>query len=132
MEDLKEKIIYLQDELITCLRKISRLEDDNRTIEYLKDNTIESLKREIEKIKVEKMKLEYHKCENKEYPCNDAATYPCKRPVIDFTTSTDGTTFKQLEEKLNEPIKSEENKITSTNNVNYKMEDIGELNNLKF
>ena len=37
-----------------------------------------------------------------------------------------------LEEKLNEPIKPEETKITSTNNVNYKMEDIGELNNLKF
>ena len=129
MEDLKEKIIYLQDELIACLRKISRLEDDKRAIEYLKDNTIESLKREIEKLTAEKLKCEYHKCENKEYPYDDAATYPYKRPAIDFTTSTDGTTFKQLEKKLNEPIKPEENKITSTNNINYKMEDIGELNN---
>ena len=69
MEDLKEKIIYLQDELITCLRKISRLEEDKRTIEYLKDSTIESLKKEIEKFKVDKMKLEFHKCENDEYSC---------------------------------------------------------------
>lgn len=29
MEDLKDKIIYLQDELIACLRKISKLEYDN-------------------------------------------------------------------------------------------------------
>ena len=129
MEDLKDKIIYLQDELITCLKRISNLENDKRLIECLKDSTIKSLKREIEEFKVEKMKCEYHKCENKEYSCDDAATYPCKRPAIDFTTSTDGTTFKQFEEKLNEPIKPEENKITSTNNVNYKMEDIGELNN---
>lgn len=69
MEDLKDKIIYLQDELITCLRKISRLEDDKKTIEYLKDNTIASLKREIEKIKTDKMKLEYSKRENDEYSC---------------------------------------------------------------
>lgn len=47
MEDLKDKIIYLQDEVITCLRKISKLEDDKKRIEYLKDSTIESLKREI-------------------------------------------------------------------------------------
>lgn len=67
MEDLKDKIIYLQDELIACLRKISKLEYDNRMIEHLKDNTIESLKREIEKIKTDKMKLEYSKCENDEY-----------------------------------------------------------------
>lgn len=69
MEDLKEKIIYLQDQLITCLRKISRLEDDKRTIEYLTDSTIASLKREIEKLKTEKMKLEYSKCKNDEYSC---------------------------------------------------------------
>ena len=69
MEDLKDKIIYLQDEVITCLRKISKLEDDKKRIEYLKDSTIESLKREIEKIKTDKMKLEYFKCENDEYSC---------------------------------------------------------------
>ena len=70
MEDLKEKIIYLQDELITCLKKISKLEYDNRMIKYLKDSTIESLKREIEEFKIEKLKCGYHKCENKEYPCD--------------------------------------------------------------
>ena len=70
MEDLKDKIIYLQAELITCLRKISRLEEDKRTIEYLKDSTTESLKKEIEKFKIEKMKYEYHKCENNIYPCD--------------------------------------------------------------
>ena len=70
MEDLRDTIIYLQNELITCLRKISRLEEDKRTIEYLKDSTIESLKKEITELKLEKMKYEYHKCENKEYPCD--------------------------------------------------------------
>ena len=70
MEDLKDKIIYLQDELITCLKRISKLEYDNRLIECLKDSTIESLKREIEECKVEKMKREYHKCENDAYPCD--------------------------------------------------------------
>lgn len=83
MEDLKDKIIYLQDQLITCLRKISRLEDDKRTIEYLKDDTIESLKREIEKIKTEKMKLEYSKRENYEYSCETI-----KISVEDFFTGT--------------------------------------------
>ena len=69
MEDLKEKIIYLQDELINCLKKISKLENDNRMIEYLKDHTIESLKKEIEKFKTDKMKLEYSKHKNNEYFC---------------------------------------------------------------
>ena len=70
MEYLKDIIIYLQAQLITCLRKISKLEDDKRRIEYLKDSTIESLKKEIEKFKIEKMKSEYHKCENNIYPCD--------------------------------------------------------------
>ena len=91
MEDLKEKIIYLQDELITCLRKISRLKDDKRTIEYLKNGTIESLKREIEKIKTDKMKLEYFKCENDEYSCETITetTAPpnYSLPIKDFTSS---------------------------------------------
>ena len=91
MEDLKDTIIYLQDELITCLRKISRLEDDKRSIEYLKDSTIESLKREIEKIKAEKMKLEFHKCENDEYSCKTITetTAPPNYSLLDedFTSS---------------------------------------------
>ena len=91
MEDLKEKIIYLQDELITCLKKISKLEYDNRMIEYLKDSTIESLKREIKKFKVEKMKREYHKCENDEYSCETITetTAPPNYSLLDenFTSS---------------------------------------------
>ena len=91
MEDLKEKIIYLQDELITCLRKISRLEDDKRSIEYLKDSTIESLKREIKELKTDKMKLEFHKCENNEYSCETITetTAPPNYswPNKDFTSS---------------------------------------------
>ena len=91
MEDLKDKIIYLQDELITCLKKISKLENDNRMIEYLKDSTIESLKREIEKIKAEKMKLEFHKCENNEYSCETITetTAPPNYSLLDedFTSS---------------------------------------------
>ena len=70
MEDLKDKIIYLQDELITCLKKNSKLEYDNRMIEYLKDSTIASLKRDIEKLTTDKLKHKYYKCENKEYPCD--------------------------------------------------------------
>ena len=91
MEDLKDKIIYLQDELITCLRKISKLEDDKRTIEYLNNGTIESLKREIEKIKPEKMKLEYFKRENNEYSCKTITetTAPSNYSLLDedFTSS---------------------------------------------
>ena len=91
MEDLKDTIIYLQGELITCLRKISRLEDDKRSIEYLKDSTIESLKREIEKIKAEKMKLEFHKCESDEYSCETITetTAPPNYSLLDedFTSS---------------------------------------------
>lgn len=99
MEDLKEKIIYLQDELITCLKKISRLEDDKRTIEYLKDSTIASLKRDIEKLTTDKLKHEYYKCENKEYPCDDAATYSNKIPTIDFTSSIDNCCDKEYKEE---------------------------------
>ena len=91
MEDLKDKIIYLQDELITCLRKISKLEDNKRTIEYLKNGTIESLKKEIEKLKIDKMKLEYSKCENNEYSCETITetTVPPNYSLLDedFTSS---------------------------------------------
>ena len=99
MEDLKDKIIYLQDELITCLKTISKLEYDNRKIEYLKDSTIESLKRDIENFKTGKMKREYHKCENEEYPCDDAATYSNKIPTIDFISSIDNYCVKEYREE---------------------------------
>ena len=94
MEDLKEKIIYLQDELITCLRKISRLEDDKRTIEYLKDSTIESLKREIEKFKAEKMKLEYSKCKNDEYSKCKNDEYSCET-ITETTASSNYSLFDE-------------------------------------
>ena len=91
MEDLKEKIIYLQDELITCLRKISKLEYDNRMIESLKDSTIESLKKEIEKFKIEKMKHEYHKCENNIYPCDAIGEQlnKAENPSSDYSSLND-------------------------------------------
>ena len=54
MEDLKDKIIYLQDELIICLKTISNLENDKRMLECLKNSTIESLKKDIEELKAEK------------------------------------------------------------------------------
>ena len=99
MEDLKEKIIYLQDDLITCLKTISKLESENRKIKYLTDNTIASLKRDIEKFKTGKMKREYHKCENEEYPCDDAVTYSNKIPTIDFTSSVDNCCDKEYREE---------------------------------
>ena len=91
MEDLKDKIIYLQDQLITCLKTISNLENDKRTMEYFKDGTIDSLKREIEKIKTDKMTLEYSKRENDEYSC-DTITETTAPPnyllsIEDFTSS---------------------------------------------
>ena len=91
MEDLKDKIIYLQDDLITCLKTISKLEHEKRNIE--------SLKKEIEKLKIEKMKSEYHKCEGKEYSCDDAATYSNKIPTIDFTSSIDNCCDKEYKEE---------------------------------
>ena len=99
MEDLKDKIIYLQDDLITCLKTISKLESENRKIKYLTDNTIASLKRDIEKFKTGKMKREYHKCENEEYPCDDAVTYSNKIPTIDFTSSVDNCCDKEYREE---------------------------------
>lgn len=101
MEDLKDTIIYLQNELIVCLRKISRLEDDKRTIEYLKDNTIESLKKEIEKLKIEKMKSEYHKCEGKEYPCDAIGEQlnKAENPLNDYSSSVDNCCDKIYREE---------------------------------
>ena len=101
MEDLKDKIIYLQDELITCLRKISRLEDDKRMLECLKDSTIESLKREIEKFKIEKLKCEYHKYENTEYPCDAIGERLNKAtsPSNDYSSSVDNCCVKEYREE---------------------------------
>ena len=101
MEDLKDKIIYLQDELITCLKTISKLEYDNRKIEYLKDSTITSLKKDIEELKVEKLKREYHKCENKEYPCDAIGEQlnKAENPSNDYSSSVDNCCDKEYREE---------------------------------
>ena len=101
MEDLKDKIIYLQDELITCLKTISNLENEKRMLEYLKDSTIASLKKDIEELKVEKLKREYHKCENVEYPC-DAIGEQLNRagnPSNDYSSSVDICCDKEYREE---------------------------------
>lgn len=100
MEDLKDKIIYLQGELIICLKKISNLENDKRVIECLKDSTIESLKREIEEFKVEKMKREYHKCENEEYPCDAIGEQlnKAENPSNDYSSSVENCCVKEYRE----------------------------------
>ena len=89
MEDLKDKIIYLQDELIQCLKQINYLERDKRGIESIKNSEIEKLKKEIIELQLEKMQREFHKCKDKEYPCDDAVTYSNKIPTIDLTSSGD-------------------------------------------
>ena len=101
MEDLKDKIIYLQDELITCLKTISNLENDKRVLERLKNGTIESLKKDIEELKVEKMKREYHKCENKEYPCDAIGERLNKAtsPSNDYSSSVDNCCDKEYREE---------------------------------
>ena len=102
MEDLKDKIIYLQNELITCLKTISKLENDNRMIEYLKDSTIESLKREIEKCKAEKMKLGFHKWKNDIYPCDAIGEQlnETENPSNDYSSSVDNCCDKEYREKI--------------------------------
>ena len=99
MEDLKDKIIYLQDELIQCLKQINYLEKDKRGIESIKNSEIEKLKKEITELKLEKMQREYYKCENEEYSCDDAATYSNKIPTIDFTSSIDNCCDKEYKEE---------------------------------
>ena len=99
MEDLKEKIIYLQDELIQCLKQINYLENDKKGIESIKNSEIEKLKKEITELQLEKIQREFHKCENKEYPCDDAATYSNKIPTIDFTSSIDNCCDKKYKEE---------------------------------
>ena len=99
MEDLKDKIIYLQDELIQCLKQINYLEKDKRGIESIKNSEIEKLKKEITELKLEKMQREYYKCENEEYSCDDAATYSNKISTIDFTSSVDNCCDKEYREE---------------------------------
>ena len=101
MEDLKEKIIYLQDELITCLKTISNLENDKRVLECLKNSEIEKLKREIEKFNIEKLKREYHKCENEEYPCDAIGEQLNKAtsPSNDYSSSVDNCCDKEYREE---------------------------------
>ena len=99
MEDLKDKIIYLQDELIQCLKQINYLEKDKRGIESIKNSEIEKLKKEITELKLEKMQREYYKCENEEYSYDDAATYSNKIPTIDFTSSIDNCCDKEYKEE---------------------------------
>ena len=100
MEDLKEKIIYLQDELIQCLKQINYLEKDKRDIESIKNNEIEKLKKEITEFQLEKMQRKFHKCENKEYSCDDAVTYSNKIPTIDLTSSVDNCCDKEYREEV--------------------------------
>ena len=93
MEDLKEKIIYLQDELIQCLKQINYLEKDKRGIESIKNSEIEKLKKEITELKLEKMQREFYEYEgkNEEYSCDTIAetTAPpnYSLPIKDFTSS---------------------------------------------
>ena len=99
MENLKDKIIYLQDELIQCLKQINYLERDKRDIKSIKNNEIEKLKKEITELQLEKMQREFHKCENKEYPCDDAITYSNKIPTIDLISSVDNCCDKEYKEE---------------------------------
>lgn len=99
MEDLKDKIIYLQDELIQYLKQINYLERDKRGIESIKNSEIEKLKKEIIELQLEKTQRKFHKCENKEYPCDDAETYSNKIPTIDFTLSVDNCCDKEYKEE---------------------------------
>ena len=87
MEDLKDKIIYLQDDLIQCLKQINYLERDKKSIESIKNSEIEKLKKEIIELQLEKMQREFHKCENKEYSCDDAVTYSNKLSLVTLEPS---------------------------------------------
>lgn len=99
MEDLKDKIIYLQDELIQCLKQINYLERDKRGIESIKNSEIEKLKKEIIELQLEKMQREFYKCENKEYSYDDAVTYSNKILTIDLTSSVDNCCDKEYKEE---------------------------------
>ena len=45
------------------------------------------------------MQREFHKCENKEYSCNDAVTYSNKIPIIDFTLPINNCYDKEYREE---------------------------------
>ena len=99
MEDLKDTIIYLQDELIQYLKQINYLERDKRGIESIKNSEIEKLKKEIIELQLEKMQREFHKYEDKEYSCDDAVTYSNKIPTIDFTLPINNCCDKEYKEE---------------------------------
>ena len=99
MEDLKDKIIYLQDELIQCLKQINYLERNKRGIESIKNSEIEKLKKEIIELQLEKMQCEFYKCENKEYSYDDAVTYLNKILTIDLTSSVNNCCDNEYKEE---------------------------------
>ena len=101
MEDLKDKIIYLQDELIQCLKQINYLEKDKRGIESIKNSEIEKLKKEITELKLEKMQREYYKCENEEYPCDAIGERlnKAENPSNDYSSSIDNCCDKEYREE---------------------------------
>ena len=101
MEDLKDKIIYLQDELINCLKHINSLERDKRGIESIKNSEIEKLKKEITELKLEKMQREYHKWKNDIYPCDAIGEQLNKteNPSNDYSSSVDNCCDKEYREK---------------------------------
>ena len=91
MEDLKDKIIYLQDELIQCLKQINYLEKNKRGIESIKNSEIEKLKKEITELKLEQIQYEFYGGKNEEYSCDTITetTAPpnYSLPIEDFTSS---------------------------------------------
>ena len=91
MEDLKEKIIYLQDELIQCLKQINYLEQNKKGIESIKNSEIEKLKKEITELKLEKIQYEFYEGKNEEYSCDTIAETTAlpdySLPIKDFTSS---------------------------------------------
>ena len=101
MEDLKDKIIYLQDELIQYLKQINYLERDKKGIESIKNSEIEKLKKEIEKCKAEKMKLGFHKWKNDIYPCDAIGEQLNKTTSLsnDYSSSVDNCCDKEYREK---------------------------------
>lgn len=99
MEDLKDKIIYLQDELIQCFKQINYLERDKIGIESIKNSEIEKLKKEIIELQLEKIQREYYICENEEYPCDDAIIYSNKIPTIDFILPINNCCNKEYKEE---------------------------------
>ena len=101
MEDLKDKIIYLQDELIQCLKQINYLEKDKRGIESIKNSEIEKLKKEITELTLDKMQREYYKCENEAYACGAIGERlnKAENPSNDYSSSIDNCCDKEYREE---------------------------------